>query len=84
MKQTQSALEKCRSAMPEGNQYLFDVLMPYGNAFILCNNVLGITKLIIDGQWVDPPADYMEKRMERMRQELEAMRLHLAADDRKT
>jgi len=77
------SVEEMQKRYPEENRYLFDVLMPYGNAFIFCNNVLGITKLIINGQWVDPPADYMQKRMERMREELEAMRLHLAADDQK-
>jgi hypothetical protein len=61
---------------PAGNRYIFDVLMPCGNAMILCNNVLGITKLIIERKWVDPPADYMEKRAKRMQQEMAALRLH--------
>lgn len=77
------SVKEMQKRYPQGNRYLFDVLMPYGNSLIFCNNVLGITKLIIHGQWVDVPADYMEKRMERMRQELEAMRLHLEADKTK-
>jgi hypothetical protein len=78
------SVEEMQKRYPQGNRYLFDALMPYGTGFIYCNNVLGITKLIINGEWVDPPADYMAKRMERMKQELEAMRLHLAAEAKPT
>ena len=78
--ETPISVEEMQKRYPQGNRYLFDVLMPYGHGFIYCNNVLGITNLSVNGEWVDPPAEYMEKRKERMKQELEAMRLHLAAD----
>ncbi len=65
-------LEEVMKLYPQGNQYIWDVFSPRN--LILCNNILGITKIVQDGQLVDPPTDYMERRIERINQELEYIR----------
>lgn len=74
-------VEEMQQLYPQGNKYLFDVMSPYGH-LIFCNNILGVTKVLIDGKFVDPPSDYFEKRTERLKLELEAMRQHMLQDSK--
>lgn len=66
------SLEEVMKLYPQGNQYMWDPFSP--RSFILCNNILGITKLVQDGELIDPPSDYFERRLERINQELENAR----------
>ena len=72
-------LEEVLKLYPQGNQYMWDVFFPQN--FILCNNILGITKIVEKDKLVDPPIDYVERRIERINFEIEYMRQqHLEED----
>lgn len=66
------SLEEVMHLHPQGNQYLWDPFMPQN--FILCNNILGITKIAGKDGLIDPTTDYFEQRNERIMMELEYMR----------
>jgi hypothetical protein len=67
-------LDEVMKLYPQGNQYIFNPWLP-GN-LILCNNILGITKLLERDGLIDPPIDYFEKMTESMNWNIEAMRRH--------
>jgi hypothetical protein len=66
-------LEEVGKLYPQGNQYMWNPWLP-GN-LILCNNILGITKIVErGGELVDPPADYFERMNESISHNIEHMR----------
>jgi hypothetical protein len=72
-------LEEVRKLYPQGNQFLWNPWLP-GN-LILCNNILGITKILErDGEMVDPPVDYFERMNESISRNIEYMRQHALHD----
>jgi hypothetical protein len=72
-------LEEVRKLYPQGSQYIWNPWLP-GN-LILCNNILGITKIIErGGELVDPPIDYFERMNESISRNIEYMRQHALHD----
>lgn len=67
------SLKEVMALYPQGNQYIFNPWLPYN--LVLCNNILGITK-ISDGEngLVDIPPDYLERMTESMNINIERMR----------
>lgn len=66
-------LEEVMNLYPQGNQYIFNPWLP-GN-FILCNNILGITKIMQRGGGLtDPPTDYLERMTESIHRQIEDLR----------
>jgi hypothetical protein len=71
-------LEEALKLYPQGNRYIWNPWLP-GN-LILCNNILGITKLIESGDLVDPPFDYFQKMNESIAANIEALRGHIGSN----
>lgn len=72
-------LEEVLKLHPQGNRYIFNPWLP--GKLILCNNILGITKLLDRESLIDPPVDYFQKMNESFAANVEALREHSMHND---
>jgi hypothetical protein len=81
-------LQEVMERYSQGNQFIFNPWLPQN--LILCNNILGITKIVGSDGLIDIPADYLERMTESMYRNIEHMRQQMLktkeaeiTDDRK-
>jgi hypothetical protein len=66
-------VEEALKLYPQGNRYIFNPWLP--SNLILCNNILGITKILDrDNGPIDPPLDYFQRMNESIALNVEALR----------
>jgi hypothetical protein len=66
-------LEEALKLYPQGNRYIFNPWLPFN--LILCNNILGITKILDREKGpIDPPLDYFQRMNQSIALNIEELR----------